>query len=47
MHFFRAIPWHLWSHADLEGNNSLIIAMFAVILLWLAFDRMPLSIKYK
>lgn len=47
MHFFRAIPWHLWSRADLEGNENLMIAVLAVILLWLAFDHMPLTVKYK
>ncbi len=48
MHFFRAFPWHRWSLADLEGNHSsLIVAMFLVILLWIAVDRTPAIIKYK
>lgn len=47
MHFSRVLSWHQWSLADLDGNGSLMVAMFAVILLWLAFDRMPLTVKYK
>lgn len=47
MHYLRAISWHHWSLSDLDGGNSLMAAMFAVIVLWIVFDRMPLSVKYK
>lgn len=47
MSFFRALSSHHWSLADLEGSNSLILAMFVVILLWIIIDRTPLTVRFK
>jgi hypothetical protein len=47
MQFLRTVPWHRWSLPEMEGASSFLIALFAVIAVWIAFDRAPASIKFK
>lgn len=48
MHFLRMLPWqHHGSLPEFEGSSGFLLAVLAVILVWIAFDRAPLSMKFK
>ena len=47
MQFFRTVLWHHWSLPQFEGASSFLIALFAVLAVWIVFDRAPASMKFK
>ncbi len=48
MHFLRMLPWlHHGTLPEFEGSSGFLLAVLAVILVWIAFDRTPLSMKFK
>lgn len=44
----RMLPSQLsGSLPEFEGSGGFLLAVLAVILVWIAFDRAPLPIKFK
>lgn len=48
MHFLRMLPSQLHGALpEFEGSSGFLLAVLAVILVWIAFDRAPLPMKFK
>jgi hypothetical protein len=41
------LPWQHGGLPEFEGSSGFLLAVLAVILVWIAFDRAPASVKCK